>query len=138
MNMETNMDRYMNVEYVHVHVHVFVRARVHVHVCVNIHVNVCRGVCICVYVCPGPCPFGAYSFCFLFLFFLFRVMNITSTMAIIPSIPKERPRWGGNLKGLSHESERSNSAERSPASPLEGDLSIDTTFSQTNLDGQSL
>jgi hypothetical protein len=42
------------------------------------------------------------------------------------------------LKGLSLERRWTKSAENLGASPFKRDLSIDTTFSQTNLAGQSL
>jgi hypothetical protein len=53
-------------------------------------------------------------------------------------IPKDRRRWRGNLKGLLHESGRVKSAENLGAPPFKRDISNDTTFSQTNLAGQSL
>jgi hypothetical protein len=46
--------------------------------------------------------------------------------------------WRGSLKGLSHESGWSKSAESLGASHLERDLSIDTISSQIYLAGQSL
>jgi hypothetical protein len=59
-------------------------------------------------------------------------------MAIIPLISKAHTRWRGNLKGLSLERGWTKSAENLGASPLKRDLSVDTTFSHTNLAGQSL
>jgi hypothetical protein len=59
-------------------------------------------------------------------------------MAIIQLISKARMRWRRNLKGLSHEKRWTKSAENLGASTLKRDLSVDTTFSQTNLAGQSL
>jgi hypothetical protein len=59
-------------------------------------------------------------------------------IAIIKLISKACTRWRGNLKGLSHKREWTKSAEILGASPLKRDLSVDTTFSQTNLAGQSL
>jgi hypothetical protein len=47
-------------------------------------------------------------------------------------------RWRGNLKGLSLERGWTKLAENLGASTLKRDLSVDTTFSQTNLAGQSL
>jgi hypothetical protein len=61
-----------------------------------------------------------------------------SDMAIIQLISKARTRWRGNLKGLSLESGWTKSAENLGDSPLKRDLSVDTTFGQTNLGGQSL
>jgi hypothetical protein len=61
-----------------------------------------------------------------------------SDVAIIQLISKARMRWRGNLKGLSHERRWTKSAENLGASTLKRDLSLDTTFSQTNLAGQSL
>jgi hypothetical protein len=61
-----------------------------------------------------------------------------SDMAIIPLISKARTRWRGNLKGLSLERGWKKSAENLGASPLKRVLSADTTFSHTNLAGQSL
>jgi hypothetical protein len=46
--------------------------------------------------------------------------------------------WCRNLKGLSLERGQTKSAENLGASSLKRDLSIDITFSQTNLAGQSL
>jgi hypothetical protein len=59
-------------------------------------------------------------------------------MAIILPIPKGPKRWRGNLKGLSYERGLLKLAENLGASPFKRDLSNDTTFSQTNLAGQSL
>ncbi len=59
-------------------------------------------------------------------------------MAIILPIPKGPTRWRGNLKGLSYERGLLKSPENLGASPFKRDLSNDTTFSQTNLAGQSL
>ncbi len=47
-------------------------------------------------------------------------------------------RWRWNLKGLSHERWWIKSAENLGATPYDRDLSIDITFSNTNLAGQSL
>jgi hypothetical protein len=58
--------------------------------------------------------------------------------AIILSIPKGPTRWRGNLKGLSYERGSLKLANNLGASPFKGDLLNDTTFSQTNLAGQSL
>jgi hypothetical protein len=46
-------------------------------------------------------------------------------------------RWGEHLKGLSHESGWLKSVATLGASPFKIDLSNDTTFSQTNLAGES-
>jgi hypothetical protein len=46
--------------------------------------------------------------------------------------------YSGNLKGLSLERGYTKSAENLGASPLKRDLSVESTFSQTNLAGQSL
>ncbi len=59
-------------------------------------------------------------------------------MASILLIPKGPTRWHGNLKGLSYERGWLKSADNLGASPYKRDLSNDTTFSQTNLAGQSL
>jgi hypothetical protein len=59
-------------------------------------------------------------------------------MAIILPIPKGPTRWRGNLKGLSCERGLLKSVENLGASPFKRDLWNDTTFSQTNLAGQSL
>ncbi len=59
-------------------------------------------------------------------------------MAIILPIPKGPARWRGNLKGLSYERGLLKSADNLGASPFKRDLSNDTTFSQTDLAGQSL
>jgi hypothetical protein len=59
-------------------------------------------------------------------------------MAIIQLISKALKRWRGNLKGLSLERGWTKSAENLSASPLKRGLSVDTTFGQTNLAGQSL
>ncbi len=59
-------------------------------------------------------------------------------MAIILLIPKGPMRWGRNLKGFSYERGLLKSAENLGASPFKIELSNDTTFSQTNLAGQSL
>ncbi len=59
-------------------------------------------------------------------------------MAIILSIPKGPTKWRWNLKGLSYERGWLKSADNLGASPFKRDLSNDTTFSQTNLAGQSL
>ncbi len=59
-------------------------------------------------------------------------------MAIILPIPKGPMRWRGKLKGLSFERGWSKSADNLGASHFKKDLSNDTTFSQTNLAGQSL
>jgi hypothetical protein len=59
-------------------------------------------------------------------------------MVIILSIPKGPTRWRKNLKGLSYEKGWLKSADNFGASPFKRDLSNDTTFSQTNLAGQSL
>jgi hypothetical protein len=56
----------------------------------------------------------------------------------ILSIPKGSTRWCKNLKGLSYERGLLKSAENLGASSFKRDLSIETTFSQTNLAGQSL
>ncbi len=61
-----------------------------------------------------------------------------ANMAIILSIPNGPTRWHWNLKGLSYERGWLNSADNLGASPFKRDLSNDTTFSQTNLAGQSL
>ncbi len=58
--------------------------------------------------------------------------------AIILSIPKGPTRWRGNLKGLSYERGWLKSADNLVASPFKRYISNDTTFSQTNLAGQSL
>jgi hypothetical protein len=47
-------------------------------------------------------------------------------------------RWRGNLKGRSLERGWTKLAKNLGASLFKRDLSIDTTFSQTNLAGQSL
>ncbi len=60
-----------------------------------------------------------------------------SDMANIQLISKARTRWRGNLKDLSLERGWTKSAENIGASPLKRDLSVDTTFSQINLAGQS-
>jgi hypothetical protein len=59
-------------------------------------------------------------------------------MAIILLIPKGPTRWRGNLKGLSYKREWLKAAENLGTSPFKRDLSNGTTFSQTNLAGQSL
>jgi hypothetical protein len=59
-------------------------------------------------------------------------------MVIILSIPKGPTRWRGKLKGLSYERGWLKSADNLGSSPFKRDLSNDTTFSQTNLAGQSL
>ncbi len=59
-------------------------------------------------------------------------------MVIILSIPKGPTRWRGNLKGLSFERGWLKTADNLGASPFKRDLSSDTTFSLTNLAGQSL
>jgi hypothetical protein len=59
-------------------------------------------------------------------------------MAIILSIPKGSTRWRGSLKGLSYERGLIKSVENLGVSSFKRDLSIETTFSQTNLAGQSL
>ncbi len=59
-------------------------------------------------------------------------------MAIILPIPKGPTRWCGNFKGLSYERALLKSVENLGVSPFKRDLSNDTTFSQTNLAGQSL
>jgi hypothetical protein len=59
-------------------------------------------------------------------------------MAIIPLISKASTRWRRNLKGLSLERGWTKSAENIGASPLKRDLLVETTFSHTNLAGQSL
>ncbi len=59
-------------------------------------------------------------------------------MAIILLISKGPMKWRGNLKGLSYEKGWLKSADNLGASPFKRDLSNDTTFSQTNLAGQSL
>ncbi len=46
--------------------------------------------------------------------------------------------WRQHLKGLSRERGWAKSFEDLGASPFKSDLLIDTTFSQINLDGQSL
>jgi hypothetical protein len=56
-------------------------------------------------------------------------------MAIILPISKGPTRWRGNLKGLSYERGRLKLANNLGA--FKRDLSNDTTFSQTNLAGQS-
>jgi hypothetical protein len=61
-----------------------------------------------------------------------------SDVAIIQLISKARMRWRGNLKGLSLERGWTKSAENLGASTVKRDLSVDITFSQTNLAGQSL
>jgi hypothetical protein len=58
--------------------------------------------------------------------------------AIILSIPKAPTRWRGDLNGLSYERGWLKLANNLGASPFKGDLLNDTTFSQTNLAGQSL
>ncbi len=58
-------------------------------------------------------------------------------MAIILPIPKGPMRWRGKLKGLSYE-RWLKSADNLGASHFKRDLLNDTTFSQTNLAGQSL
>jgi hypothetical protein len=47
-------------------------------------------------------------------------------------------RWRGNLKDLSYERGLLKAAENLGASTFKRDLSIETTYSQTNLAGQSL
>jgi hypothetical protein len=59
-------------------------------------------------------------------------------MAIILSISKGPTRWRRNLKGLSYERGWLKSADNLGAFPFKRDLSNDTTFSETNLAGQSL
>jgi hypothetical protein len=59
-------------------------------------------------------------------------------VAIIQIISKAYTRWRRTLKGLSLERGWTKSAENLGASSLKRDLSVDTTFSQTNLAGQSL
>jgi hypothetical protein len=59
-------------------------------------------------------------------------------MAIILPIPKGPTRWRGNLKGLSYERGLLKSVENLGTSPFKRDLLNDTTFSETNLAGQSL
>jgi hypothetical protein len=61
-----------------------------------------------------------------------------SDMAIIQLVSKARTRLRGKLKGLSLERGWTKSAENLGASILKTDLLVDTTFSQTNLAGQSL
>jgi hypothetical protein len=61
-----------------------------------------------------------------------------SDMAIIQLISKGRTRQRRNVKGLSLERGWTKSAENLGASPLKRDLSVDTSFSQPNLAGQSL
>jgi hypothetical protein len=106
--------------------------------------------CPCMW--PGPCPcLCIVSFCFLFhIRFRFHVhfhvcFNINmalgmfiSNMAIILLIPKGPTRCCGKLKGLLVERGWLKSADNLGASPFKRDLLNDTTFSQTNLDGQSL
>jgi hypothetical protein len=59
-------------------------------------------------------------------------------MAIILSIPKDPMRWSGKLKGLSFERGWLKSADNLGPSAFKRDVSNGTTFSQTNLAGQSL
>jgi hypothetical protein len=59
-------------------------------------------------------------------------------MAIIQLISKAHTRWRENLKSLSLERGWTKSAENLGASTLKRDLSVDNTFSQVNLAGQSL
>jgi hypothetical protein len=59
-------------------------------------------------------------------------------VAIIQLISKACARWRGNLKGLSLKRGLTKSAKNLGAFLFKRDLSIDTTFSQTNLAGQSL
>jgi hypothetical protein len=59
-------------------------------------------------------------------------------LGIVSTIANTCMRWRGRLKGLSHESGRSKSAESLGASHLERDLSIDTISSQIYLAGKSL
>ncbi len=61
-----------------------------------------------------------------------------SDIEIMLSLPKGSTRWLRNLKGLSYERVWVKSAENLGASPLKTDLSIDTSFSQVHLAGQSL
>ncbi len=59
-------------------------------------------------------------------------------MTSILLIPKSPTRWRGNLKGLLNERGWLKPTDNLGASPFKKDLSNDTTFSQTNLAGQSL
>jgi hypothetical protein len=54
------------------------------------------------------------------------------------SYPKSCIRWRQHLKGLLHERGGAKSSENLGTSPFKRDLSIDTTFSQIILAGQSL
>jgi hypothetical protein len=56
----------------------------------------------------------------------------------IMSIPKGPTRWRGKLKGLSYERGWLKLVNNLGTSPFKGDLLNDTTFSETNLAGQSL
>jgi hypothetical protein len=59
-------------------------------------------------------------------------------MAIIQLISKACMRWRKNLNGFSLKRGLTKSAENLGASLFKRDLSVDTTFSQRNLAGQSL
>ena len=67
-----------------------------------------------------------------------RYKKFVTQLGIVSTIANTCMRWRGSLKGLSHESGRSKSAESLGASHLERDLSIDTISSQIYLAGQSL
>jgi hypothetical protein len=67
-----------------------------------------------------------------------RYQRFIELLEIGLSYSKSCIRWRQHLKGLSRERGWAKSSEDLGASPLKSDLSIDTTFSQINLDGQSL
>jgi hypothetical protein len=67
-----------------------------------------------------------------------RYQRFVQLLEIGLSYPKSCKGWRQHLKGLSHERGWAKSSENLGASPLKSDLSIDTTFSQINLAGQSL
>jgi hypothetical protein len=67
-----------------------------------------------------------------------RYQRFVDLLEIDLSYAKSCIRWRQHLKSLSHERGWAKFSEDLGASPFKSDLSIDTTFSQINLAGQSL
>jgi hypothetical protein len=113
------------------HVHVRVLSSVHVHV-----LSVSVSISMAVSVFTSLSVFMSISVLFQFKYGAMNIYGRPGNYCILP-IPKGPTRWRGNLKGLQHERGWLKSADNLGASPFKRDLSNDTTFSQTNLAGQS-
>jgi hypothetical protein len=122
---------------------VLVRFRVLVRFCVLVHVHACIVVRLVVGVVVGVVVrvivrVLVHVFVCVHVNLNMALRIFMSDIAIILSIPKRRMRWRGILKGLSHERGWVKSAENLGTSRCKKVPSIDTTFRQAHMAGQSL